>query len=752
MSHVLQTLSGKRILLTGGTGFVGQALLERLLAIAPETHVVLLLRPQFGRPAGERLARLLRSDVFQPFRHDLGEANLARRARERIEMIDADLAVDIPDLPSDLDIVLHCAAVVSFDAPVDRAMQVNVLGTERLYRGLQQSGSRAHVVHVSTTYVGGLAAGVVREERLEHALDWRAEAAAGLQARVAAEADSRTPEVLEHLLAQVQAEQGKAGGALLARTVEEKRIGWAHARVVEYGRARAHSLNWPDVYTYTKALGERVAEDCAEDTLALSIVRPSIVESALRTPYTGWIDGFKMCDPAIMAYGRGLLPVFPGAPHGAFDVIPVDLVANALLVVAAHPPARGTVNYFSLGTSARNPLTFREFRDFVHEHFQRSPLTTPNRGPIRVPVPTMPGRRQVSLLLDGAERMVNSASRLLDALPATGALRGVSERLDHHRARVQSVRRLADLFGPYTEGEVIFRDDNAHALIRSLSADDLATLPCDVADIDWHHYWIDVHLPSIARNARPPAIERPPRPVQVRREAGLVLAVFDLEGTLLESNVVESFLWLRLAARPRHAWMGPLATAVLRLPWDLAVERRSRSEFLNGYYRQYRGMRMDDVARLAHEQIAEMLLRRLPSAAVRRVREHRAAGHRTVLVTGALDLFLNPLRPLFDDVYAASLVAWQGRYTGELTGAPVVGEARGNWVRAYASARGADLQRSYAYADSLSDLPMLRAVGRPVAVNPDIGLLRLATRRRWPIEEWHVKGGAGVLLPRGSRR
>jgi alcohol-forming fatty acyl-CoA reductase len=70
-----------------------------------------------------------------------------------------------------------------------------------------------------------------------------------------------------------------------------------------------------------------------------------------------------------------------------------------------------------------------------------------------------------------------------------------------------------------------------------------------------------------------------------------------------------------------------------------------------------------------------------------------------------------------------------------------VGEARGAWVRRYAELEGADLKASYAYADSHSDLALLRAVGNPVAVSPDAALLRVAKRRRWPIEEWQMSGG-----------
>jgi HAD superfamily hydrolase (TIGR01490 family) len=137
---------------------------------------------------------------------------------------------------------------------------------------------------------------------------------------------------------------------------------------------------------------------------------------------------------------------------------------------------------------------------------------------------------------------------------------------------------------------------------------------------------------------------------------------------------------------------------------------------------------------------------------VRRIREHREAGHRTVLITGALDVFVQPLAPLFDEIVAAHLATDDGRYTGYLETPPLVGEARAAWLRRHAAANGIDLAHSYAYADSHTDLPLLRAVGNPVAVNPDVSLFRVAKKRRWPVEEWHHSAGTPrVLLPEPAR-
>ena len=123
--------------------------------------------------------------------------------------------------------------------------------------------------------------------------------------------------MLNAFLAAARKEHERAGPSTVAGDAEERRQKWVTKRLVEYGRARARSLGWPDVYTFTKAMGERAVEElAAEANLPLSIVRPSIIESAYTHPFPGWIDGFKMADPIIRAYGLGQIPEFPGHPRG----------------------------------------------------------------------------------------------------------------------------------------------------------------------------------------------------------------------------------------------------------------------------------------------------------------------------------------------------------------------------------------------------------------------------------------------------
>jgi HAD superfamily hydrolase (TIGR01490 family) len=262
----------------------------------------------------------------------------------------------------------------------------------------------------------------------------------------------------------------------------------------------------------------------------------------------------------------------------------------------------------------------------------------------------------------------------------------------------------------------------------------------DPAIIDWHHYLQDVHCPTITATMRRATSGRrtglSALPTVQETPNGGALAVFDLEGTVVASNVIETYLWARLADLPRAEWPAEIADLLRRLPRYLAAERRDRSEFLRTFVRRYAGADEAALSRIVHERLGDALLRRARPDAIRQIRKHRRAGHRTVLITGTVDVLVQPLAVLFDEVVASRLHARDGVYSGYLEAPPLVGEARAAWLRRYAGHAGVDLSRSYAYGDSYSDRPLLEAVGHPVAVNPDPQLYRHAKSRQWPVAQW----------------
>jgi len=312
---IVDALAGKRIFLTGVTGFLGQVILERILLDLPDTQVTVLVRGQQSSTAVDRVHYLTRKPAFDHLKERVGgDDALLALLDEKVDVIEGDFSRSEPEIPAGMDVVIHSAAAVSFDPPIDEGFQTNLLGARNLYRAATAHNT-PHLVHVSTAYVAGVQKGVIPEGPLDHKIDYELEAKMALQAHAEVEAQTRKPEMLEHFMAKAAKEHSRAGPSTVSTDAEERRKSWVDKRLIEYGRMRARTLGWPDVYTFTKAMGERAVEDLAHERgLSLSIVRPSIIESALAEPTPGWIRGFRMAEPVIISYARGLLRDFPGLP------------------------------------------------------------------------------------------------------------------------------------------------------------------------------------------------------------------------------------------------------------------------------------------------------------------------------------------------------------------------------------------------------------------------------------------------------
>jgi HAD superfamily hydrolase (TIGR01490 family) len=123
--------------------------------------------------------------------------------------------------------------------------------------------------------------------------------------------------------------------------------------------------------------------------------------------------------------------------------------------------------------------------------------------------------------------------------------------------------------------------------------------------------------------------------------------------------------------------------------------------------------------------------------AVALMEAHRAEGRDIVIISSSGTEVVEPIgeRLGADVAIGTQLVVEDGRYTGEIL-YYAYGEGKAQAMRELADERGYDLTRSYAYTDSVTDLPMLDAVGHPTAVNPDADLRRIASERNWPVVDF----------------
>ena len=411
-------------------------------------------------------------------------------------------------------------------------------------------------------------------------------------------------------------------------------------------------------------------------------------------------------------------------------------------------------------SGSANPLRYRRLVDLVSSWFLERPLYDERGQPIVVPTWNFPGRGRVQTQLKRQLNVVTRAEKLLNALPLRGRQAEWAADLEQTREMAERAMGYVELYGAYAECEAIYGVTRLLDRWERLDAEDQAAFCFDPRVIDWGHYVQQIHLPSVVEHARvrttPGGRTTENRHDRLRRQVLAPerhFAAFDLENTLIASNVVASYSWLasrNLSGLDRARFV---VETLAQAPTMLALDRRDRSDFLRWFYRRYEGASPEQLRADAYEHASQYLLTRAFPAGLRRVREHRRAGHRTVLITGALDFVIEPLRPLFDDVVVAEMsIAADGTYTGELLAPPPTGESRAQALYDYALAHGFDPAEGVAYADSTSDLPLLEAVGFPVAVNPETRLAALARKRGWLVEQFdRAPGAPQPLLPLAAR-
>ncbi|MEJ2151540.1 MAG: HAD-IB family hydrolase [Gemmatimonadota bacterium] len=215
-------------------------------------------------------------------------------------------------------------------------------------------------------------------------------------------------------------------------------------------------------------------------------------------------------------------------------------------------------------------------------------------------------------------------------------------------------------------------------------------------------------------------------------------AFFDVDGTLIASNIVRYGVEIRtggMGAGQRKLW---IAAFLPRVPYYLALDSLSREAFQRAFYRIYRPVSPQELRQRAAELFEHHIRPRLLPAAVARVANHRDRGHRGVLVSGSLAEIVQPVAEHLevDDIIAVRLAVSDGVHTGELEGQPLAGQTKADAVSEYAAENEISLSRSFAYADSLDDVPMLETIGRPAVVNPGRRLLQSARERGWGVYVW----------------
>lgn len=521
--------SGKVLLITGGTAFLGQPMVAKILTSLPDVRkIYLLIRSRTesnGKvtSAQERFEKeLLTSDVFNALRRLHGDQFQAW-ITEKVAAVEGELTderlgfsdADYERLQNEVDIFINIAGLVQFDPPFDASLKGNALAAKHAVT-FAKGCSDAVFLHVSTAYVCGDKPGHVPEElhspyeeyaqqhsektgtTIPPTLTEEIDYLLTLNQSIRDEADSPTQIAHFQQIAEKQLKADKRGSRKNLETLtEEIKTEWLEERLVEAGLKHARSRGWNDTYTYMKFLGEHVLMELRGD-LPTAIVRPSIIESSMAEPHPGWIGKYRMSEPLIVGFAKGRIPDFPADPDIILDIIPVDFVVNAMLAAAEAIANSGGIEAYHVATGTQNPLYFRGIVDATYGYFSKNPMME-NGNPIPVPVWQYPSLELFQKKVEGKMRLLDRAIQVLTLLPTRSAKRK-RRKLFVKQSSIKALLHYIRIYAPYTRTNFEFETKKTQALFDALSPIEQQRFDFDVSQIHWKQYFQEIHIPGIKRH------------------------------------------------------------------------------------------------------------------------------------------------------------------------------------------------------------------------------------------------------------
>ncbi len=530
-----ETFNGRNVFIIGATGFVGKVALLMLLDRFPGVGRVYVTVRARGKEESETRFwnNVITAPPFDPVRERYGAA-FEDFIRDKVRLVNGDISEDnlgfteeeAEEVAGDIDVLVNSAGNVTFNPPLESALRTNVVGTQNVIKFVKRM-KRPALVHISTCFVAGSRSGPVwesdpvlgyfpRKDELP-GVEFNAEQeirdCARLAERVKEEArDALQAARFRELARKRLYEEGRDPDDLdqMGLAVARERKLWTRERLTDLGSERAVFWGWPNIYTYTKSLGEQLV--AAEDGIVRAIVRPSIVESAKDYPFPGWNEGFTTTAPLIFIALKGQQQI-PVNDKLILDITPVDQVAAVMLGVAAEAIAGEPRLVYQAATGDSNPNTMERIVSLVglykRKHFQEKEtgFGLLNELAARMEtIPVTPARFDAM-----STPMVNAAARkatsLLDRVrPRWGGGR-FADIVDRAKATVERVEEVTretkeafDMFRPFmVENEYIFRADNVRSLFGEVREEERGLLPWDPETFDWYDYWMNVHFPGLKK-------------------------------------------------------------------------------------------------------------------------------------------------------------------------------------------------------------------------------------------------------------
>ncbi|KAK2586495.1 hypothetical protein KPH14_011393 [Odynerus spinipes] len=429
--------AGQKILITGGTGFLGKILIEKLLRSCPHVACLyLLVRPKKEKSAHVRIEELFQDRLFDRLKKEIP------RYRDKIVAVHGDCSVerlglsdiDRETLAKEVSIVFHVAATVRFNEKLKLAMAINVQSTNDIIEICKSMRKLKALVHVSTAYAN------CHEKRIEERF--------------------YTYSIHYEKLIRLMKESTEEEFEDKFQSIKGK---------------------WPNTYTFTKAMAEGLIREKSED-LPMGIFRPAVVISTAYEPVEGWVDNVYGATGMVAAVANGILRVVHCDPNIIANIVPVDITVNALIASAwdIYKHTRRKANdmlIYNFVASVEAPLTWQDYCRMNFPYNRQYPLSSTLWYPFFLIVKYRP----LYMLL----------TFFLHIIPAI--LVDIAVMCAGQKPRLwktyEKVHKFCDVITFFCIRDWTFDNNNVQAMWQRLNSKDKRLFRFTMANFDWQIYF-----------------------------------------------------------------------------------------------------------------------------------------------------------------------------------------------------------------------------------------------------------------------
>ncbi|XP_017886873.1 putative fatty acyl-CoA reductase CG5065 [Ceratina calcarata] len=427
------------ILLTGATGFLGKAILEKLLRSCPRLDTIfILVRPKRNKTVDQRHKELLGNTIFDKIRtNDPALLNKVCPVKGDVTLPNLGLSPeDRHVLEQRVNIVFHSAATVKFDEPLKVAVNLNAKGTERLLELCGNMKNLVSIVHISTAYSNA------NRDYVEESI--------------------YTTKVKPSTVID------------MCESLDEATLNSIEKKILE---------NHPNTYTFTKNLAEQIVLSKANN-MPIALVRPSIICAAVKEPFPGWVDNITGITGTMMEIGRGVVRTVHCNTGLKLNVVPIDYVVDTIICASWHITMQQT-DSIKIYNCTSNAKDFRW--GMLYNLIKKNAIESPSRYMVWYP----------GCALIANKFMHNFLSITLHIVPAFIGdfflrLVGNKPKLLKYVKRFERALQVGNFF---TTHEWNFQDENMNDLRKKMNGlQDHNSFNVDMQDLDWDVYFRDYML------------------------------------------------------------------------------------------------------------------------------------------------------------------------------------------------------------------------------------------------------------------